>query len=436
MRVMLLVSTFLILLSCQTKKDYSLEASDPEYLHRSLKELTDIIVYDIFSPPVASRIYAYSSIAAYEVIRNDYPEYKSLVGQLNDFESISPPDPKLEYCFPLAGIQAFITVGRALTFSENMMIDFTEEIHSEYKNTGMPRSVFDRSVEYGEKVAGDILAWAGQDNYKQTRTFPKFDIAEDPSRWLPTPPDYMDGIEPAWRAIRTFVLDSAQQFIPPLPTEFDMTEGGPFYMELLEVYDAVNNLNPEQREIAQFWDCNPYVSHHKGHAMFATKKITPGGHWMGIAGIAAQTDSADIMRSSMTYAFTSIVLADAFISCWDEKYRSNLIRPVTLIKNYIDEGWEPLLQTPPFPEYTSGHSVISGAAAIMLTHLYGDEFAFEDIVEIEFGLPMRKFDSFIEASEEAAISRLYGGIHYLPAIVNGVDQGRAVGRYIAGKLAF
>jgi len=246
----------------------------------------------------------------------------------------------------------------------------------------------------------------------------------------------MEGIEPSWKRIRTFVIDSAQQFTPPLPTEYDMNEDSPFYQELVEVYHAVKNLNPEQTAIAQFWDCNPYISHHKGHVMFATKKITPGGHWMGIAGIAARTDSADIMKSALTYAFTSLALVDAFISCWDEKYRSNLIRPETLINKHIDENWLPLLQTPPFPEYTSGHSVISGAAGIMLTHLYGDHFAFEDTVEMEYGLPARKFDSFIEASDEAAISRLYGGIHYIPAIEHGVNQGRALGRYIAEKLKY
>jgi hypothetical protein len=437
MRLVLFFFTLLFSYSCQTEKDYSLESANPEFMHRSLKKLTDVIVYDIFSPPVASRIYAYSSIAAYEVIRNDYPEYKSLVGQLNGLVKIPAPDPKLDYCFPLASTHALLTVGRALTFAEDSINMFLEKLNSEFDKIGVPTRVIKHSLEYGVRVADHIIEWSAKDNYKQTRTYPRFAVTEeDPSRWLPTPPDYMDGIEPAWSTIRTFALDSATQFIPPAPTEYNMTEGSQFYSELMEVYDAVNNLNQEQTEIAQFWDCNPYVSHHKGHAMFATKKVTPGGHWMGIAAIASRKDSADIMRSSLTYAYTSIALADAFISCWDEKYRSNLIRPVTLINQHIDERWEPLLQTPPFPEYTSGHSVISGAAAIMLTHLYGDNFAFEDTTEMEYGLPQRNYDSFIEASEEAAISRLYGGIHYMPAIINGVNQGRSVGRYVANKLKY
>jgi hypothetical protein len=140
------------------------------------------------------------------------------------------------------------------------------------------------------------------------------------------------------------------------------------------------------------------------------------------------------MRSAETYAWVSVSLADGFISCWDEKYRSKLIRPETVINQHIDEKWEPLLQTPPFPEYPSGHSVISSSAAVALTHLYGENFAFVDSTEVEYGLTARKFNSFIEASEEAAISRLYGGIHYRSAIENGVDQGRKVGTHIVSRL--
>ena len=168
--------------------------------------------------------------------------------------------------------------------------------------------------------------------------------------------------------------------------------------------------------------------------MHATKKITPGGHWIGITSIACRKQKSSMMESATAYAMTSLALADAFISCWDEKYRSNLIRPETVINEYIDEEWLPLLQTPPFPEYTSGHSVISGASAIVLTSLFGDDFEFDDDTEVEYGLPVRSFKSFIHASEEAAISRLYGGIHYMPAIDNGVTQGRALGRYIVDNI--
>lgn len=428
---LLFISILLFLSACdQSNPNYQEDAADPEFMHRSMKQLTDVIVHDIFSPPVASRIYAYPSIAAYEIIQQQDPSYRSLAGQLTDFKAPPQPQTGTEICYSLAAIQAFIKTGKALIFSEDKMDAFREEILAEYQAIKMPKKVFDQSIEYGNAVSDHVLAWADKDNYKQTRTFPKYTIPREPSRWKPTPPDYMDGIEPHWREIRPFVIDSAQQFTPPPPTEFDMTEGSKFYDEVIEVYKAVKEQTEEQKEIAEFWDCNPFVSHHKGHVMFATKKITPGGHWINITATAGRMADSDLTETIQAYTLVSIALADAFISCWDEKYRSSLIRPETVINQYMDEDWLPTLQTPPFPEHTSGHSVISSASAVALTSIYGDNFAFVDSTEVEFGLPPRSFKSFIHASEEAAVSRLYGGIHYRPAIDYGVDQGRAIGKFI------
>jgi hypothetical protein len=167
---------------------------------------------------------------------------------------------------------------------------------------------------------------------------------------------------------------------------------------------------------------------------FATKKLSPGGHWMSIAGIASLKSKADLMTTAAAYVFTAIALYDGFISCWDEKFRSNIIRPETYINSHINEKWRPVLQTPPFPEYTSGHSVISTAAATVLSHFYGERFQFDDITEMDFGLPMRSYTSFMEASKEAALSRMYGGIHYRAAIEVGQQQGSLVGNKVVNKI--
>lgn len=433
-KIVLLSLTIIIgFFSCGTDNEYKKEVVNPSYLEQSLDKLTDIIVYDIFSPPVASRIYAYASVAGYETLRLADTTQPSLVGKISDLQAL--PKSTSEYVdFNIAGVYAFAEVGKMLIFSEPKMDEFLAHLREEYLSQGVPRKVLDHSIQYAEVVKEHIKAWAAADKYNQTRTFPKFDIREEEGRWQPTPPDYMEGIEPHWRDIRTLAIDSAQQYTPPMPSKFDLARGSDFYNEVMQVYETTNTLNEDQTAIAQFWDCNPYVSHHKGHVMFATKKITPGGHWMGIAQIAATKDSASILKTAKTYAYTAIALFDAFISCWDEKYRSNLIRPETVINKHIDEDWTPLLQTPPFPEYTSGHSVISSAAAVMLTHLYGDNFKFDDTVETKYGLPMRSFNSFLEASSEAAISRLYGGIHYMPAIENGVAQGKKLGADVVKKL--
>lgn len=435
-RIWALALSWLVIAGCEeVNPDFQTEAQQPELVHQTAKQLTDIIVHDIFSPPVASRIYAYSTIAAYQAALPGFPEYKTLEGQLNGLKDVPKPETGKEYCYPLASLQAFSKVGKNLIFSEDKMEAYQQKLYDEFEALKMPQEVFERSVDYGNQVAAHIMTWADGDMYKQTRTYPKFSINDDVARWQPTPPDYMDGIEPHWKEIRPFVIQSPDQFVPPPPTTYSVDPNSLFYQETMEVYEALQSEDKEERlAIARFWDCNPYVSHHTGHVMFATKKITPGGHWMGIAAIACRKDSADFMKSTRVYTLTAIALADAFISCWDEKYRSNLVRPETVINRHIDEEWAPALQTPPFPEYTSGHSVISRSAAIALTSIFGDNFAYHDDVEEEYGLPARDFNSFLEASEEAAVSRLYGGIHYRPAIDNGVAQGEKVGEYVVANV--
>lgn len=438
MKKLLYILPIIFLFGCsETVKEnpnFQADAANAEYVHRTMKQVTDVIVHDIFSPPVASRIYAYTSIAGYEAMLSDESKHKTLAGQLSGLQPIPTPTDG-EICHPLASVQAMLIVGKALIFSEEKIDTFEQEILEEFRQIGIPSAVFDNSIAYGKTAAQHILDWANEDNYKQTRTFPKFAVnLDDETRWQPTPPDYMEGIEPSWNKIRPFVIDSVQQFQPDFPTKYSLDKGSLFYKELMEVYNVSQGLTKEQEAIAQFWDCNPFVSTHKAHLMFATKKITPGGHWINIISIVGRKSKSDFAQTLEAYTLTSIALADAFISCWDEKYRSNLVRPETVINKHIDEDWTPLLQTPPFPEYTSGHSVISSAAAVALTSIYGDNYAFDDTSEEEYGLPTRSFKSFYDASAEAAVSRLYGGIHYRPAIDNGVTQGKALGHFVVGKL--
>lgn len=424
--------------SCQkdyiTKAEISKNVEDSELLLLSVENLTDIQVHDIFSPPVASRVYTYPCIAAYEAVRQGYPDAESIANRLHGFTPIGFEADTSLVSFELAAIYAFNEVGKDLIFSEEKMEAWQEQVDSMVNSWQVNPTTIEKSKEYASKVVEHVLEWSSRDNYAQTRSMPKFSVTDDPSRWKPTPPAYMEGIEPYWNKIRTMVIDSAAQFRPAAPPSFDLEEGSVFFDLVKEVYEVGNNLDDEQRLIASFWDCNPFVMNQTGHVMFATKKITPGGHWMGIAGVACRKAKSNLLETAKVHAMVSISLFDAFISCWDEKYRSALIRPETVINETIDPDWLPALQTPPFPEHTSGHSVISTAAAVMLTNLFGDNFDFVDVVEVDYGLPERSFNSFMEASQEAAISRLYGGIHYRPAIDDGVTQGQQVGDFIVGKL--
>lgn len=218
------------------------------------------------------------------------------------------------------------------------------------------------------------------------------------------------------------------------PTKYDLDTSSAFYKEVLEVYYALNNNNPETESIAKFWDCNPLVKKHQGHVMFAEKKLTPGGHWVNIGRIAMEKEGYDLLETAHLYTILTIGIYEAFISCWDEKYRSNYIRPVTVIQEFVDPKWTPILYTPNFPEYPSGHSVVSASAASVLTYYIGENYTFIDSTEVPYGMPPRSFSSFFEASDEAAISRLYGGIHFRPAIENGKAQGRKVGKHVLEKL--
>lgn len=403
-------------------------------LHDAMQELTHTMVYDIFSPPQASRVYAYASIAAYEAIRHGDTTWRSLAGQVRQMPAPPAPEAGAEYAWPLAAVRAFLTVSHQLTFSRERM-DSVRTAISERHRDALDDATYTRSVAYGDSVAQHVLAWAGADGFKQARGMPKYSITRTPGRWVPTPPAYMDAVEPHWgTAIKPFVMDSGGQFRPVAAVPFDSVQGSRFYTDALEVYEKGRTLTEEERAIAAFWDCNPYVMNVQGHTMFATKKITPGGHWMGIAMTVAKQSNAPMLAAADAYARTAMALADGFIAAWEEKFRSGVIRPETVINQYIDEKWVPLLQTPPFPEYPSGHSVISTAAAQVLTEIYGPTFAFIDSVEVPYGLPARSFASFAAAANEAAISRLYGGIHYRPAIVEGQKQGAQVGQHVVARV--
>jgi len=338
----------------------------------------------------------------------------------------------------LSALIAHMTISEQLIFSEDKFEVLEDSLYQSWRQTNALQ--FEASKSYGLAVAEHIKEWIAKDNYNETRTMPKFTVdTEDTSRWQPTPPAYMEGIEPHWNKLRPFYLDSAAQFKPAPPPPFSLEKSSDFYKELLEVYDISNEItangdNSEEVQIAQFWDCNPYVSVSRGHVMFATKKITPGAHWIGITKIASRKTNSTFDDTVFAYTKTSLAIADAFISCWDEKYRSNLIRPETLINLHIDDSWQPILQTPPFPEYTSGHSVVSGAAGTILTDIFGDGFTFDDDTEVPYGLPVRSFESFNQAADEAAISRMYGGIHYRAAVEVGIGQGRNVGALMLKKV--
>ena len=405
-----------------------------DFIHRTIKNVTDVMVYDIYSPPVASRTYAYISVAGYETLLHASKEYISLAGQLHGLTALPQPDSSKEYSYTLAAVHAILMTGKNFVISEEKITAFDSTVTGEFKTAGMPDEVMNNSLAYGVQMAHSIIAWAAKDQYKETRALSKYAVSEDAGSWKPTPPAYIKAIEPNWNKMRTFLMDSAAQFKPIHPPLFSAAKNSPFYKTALAVHEAGIKQTKEENNIANFWDCNPFKVNVKGHVMYATKKISPNGHWVNITRLVCNKAGANAVDAAAAYACLSVTLADCFISCWDEKYRSQVIRPETYINQYIDESWVPTLQTPPFPEYTSGHSVVSAAASVVLTKLFGDNFSFADSTENEFDLPVRNFTSFKQAAQEAAISRFYGGIHYMPAINNGLTEGDKIGQFVVKKL--
>ncbi len=431
-----LIGLFILLFSaCGSKHNQEgLDTYFEDSLSRYNRMLTDVIVADIFTPPVASRIYAYSNIAAYEGVRFMEKDSRSLSGQLHHLTITTKPDPQKSYYYPLTSLVAFTEVAKPLVFDLERMEKMQEDLLREIQDIGIDYDIFNNSVALGKSIAKEILLRASTDGYLRRTALPRFSVTDDPGRWRPTPPDYMEAIEPHWRTIKPFVIDSAGQFDPGLPTAFDLSESSQFYKEAIEVYETVQNLDTAQLNIAKFWDCNPNISTTKGHVMYFQQQISPGGHWVHITAQVLEEQKAPHVTSAGALAKVSVAIADAFISCWDQKYKSNLTRPETFINENIDPDWAPVLQTPAFPEHTSGHSVASAAAAAVLTNIFGNNYAFVDATEVPYGLPVRSYQSFNQAAEEAAVSRLYGGIHYRPAIELGVAQGRQVGNYILQKV--
>ena len=425
----------LFFISCK-KPDYQKVLHDPNLYSKTVHELNRVVMGNNFSPVVASRNYAYATIAGYEVIAAGYPGlYNSLVGQLNGLKTVAKPPANEKVDYQYASLLAFCKVGEAVTFPEGSLKYYTDSLHQLAVGHGMPDAMIVSSEKYAAAVAASIMAWSKKDHYLQTRTAPKFAINDSAWRWVPTPPSYTEAIEPHWSEIRTMVMQNAKEYSVPPPPQFDVkNKNSKYYQEVTLIKNTVDSLTPEQVHIADFWDDNPGKLNVSGHVMYVTKKFSPAGHWMSVVGIGAKVNKADFNATVSAYAKTAIALFDAFIESWTAKYVYKTVRPETVIDKYFDHDWRPHLQTPPIPEYTCGHCTISAAAAEALTSAFGDKVAYTDTSELEFGIRSRSFKSFRDAAAETAWSRFYGGIHFHNSCLVSSRFGKVVGDSVVKKL--
>lgn len=396
----------------------------------SLKKVTDVMVVDVASPVAASRYYAYITLTSYECISVfNNKMYPSFSGFINGYENIII-DPMVikDSDAKLAAILSILKSGQKLLPSGYLLDKDIALLKKKYSIDKQHENKFNQTSNLVDAIITNVLSYAKKDGFNKLNNLPRYINKEGNGYWKQTPPTFMLPIEPHWNSLRTFLLDSAQQFKPAAPIQYDTLKNSDFYNLVNEVYQNSLHQNDKQKKSAMFWDCNPFAVQRLGHIEFGIKKISPGGHWIGITGIACKKIKASIEKTALTHVLVSLSMADAFIACWDEKYRSNRVRPETVIQNIFDRGWKPLLQTPPFPEYVSGHSVVSSTAADVLTQIFGDNFSYLDDTEVEFDLPVVQFSSFNAAAQQASISRLYGGIHFRDAI----EQGNILGKKVAG----
>ncbi len=428
----LFAALFFLFLSCSNKKTL------PEFSNKDISaiitQMTEIMLHDITNPPLAARFFSYSCLAGYEVVSQHDEKFKSMHGVLKNYPEIKKPDSIEAYSYKLATLLAIMEVSKKMQPSGKLMDDYENKFIDSCNKAGFDDNVIDDSKKYAIIISRQILAYAKADGYNKISNLSRYTPLKGDGYWYPTPPGFMAAVEPNFNTVRSFTLDSAAQFKPLPPVTFSAEKNSPFYALTAAVYKEGKELTQEHRLIASFWDCNPFAMQDGGHLQYGFKKISPGAHWLGITGIACLKANKSFEQTMQIYTSVSIGLMDAFICCWDEKYRSNRVRPETAIRRYIDPQWEPLLQTPPFPEYLSGHSVISAASAVILTHYFGNNFSYTDSVEVSYGLPARDFLSFKQAAEEAGISRFYGGIHFMDAITNGMEKGTKVGEWVLQKI--
>jgi hypothetical protein len=399
----------------------------------ALKQVTDVMVNDVTSPVAASRYYAYITLAAYEVQAQGADSTRSFSGKLNGFRYNRYPDLK-DAEKDVASIWIVYKAGSRLLPSGYLVRPYEDSL-VRVLSSRLDTVRLNATRTLVDQVLNVVLAWAKADGFSKINNLVRYTPLTGDGYWQPTAPVFMAPVEPHWNTIRPFVLKSANQFPVTAPAPYSTADTSSFFLQMKEVYDVSRDKDTTKQHIAMFWDCNPFSVQQLGHVEFGLKKISPGGHWIGITGIACKQKHLPLRETTLIHALVSFGLADAFIACWDEKYKSNRIRPETAINRLMDRSWRPLLQTPPFPEYVSGHSVASTAASLILTAVFGDNFNYVDDTEVEFELPERRFGSFREAAKEACISRLYGGIHFRDAIDFGVVMGEQVAGWTISQLA-
>ena len=388
-----------------------------------------------FSPPVAARAFAYLGLTLYESTVPGMPQNISLAGQLNELSSLPLAQPDEPLHWPTVANASLATMTRMMfpsaTAENKARIDLLErslplKLSADFDASAVSQEVTNRSQTFGKLMAMAIMTWARTDGGHEAwgplkRSQQNYVPPSGAGQWAATPPAFAPALLPWWGEVRPFVLKTPDECKAPPPPGFSEDATSSFYKDAIEVHKISNQATPEQRQFGLYWTDDPL------------KTPTPAGHWVFIATDMLKARKSTLTDAAQLYAKLNLAMADAFIAAWHAKYATNVMRPVTYIQLGIDSNWVPsLMHTPPFPEYPSGHSVQSSAAAAVMAQTFGANTPFTDNTHNDRGWGPRTFKSFQAAADEAALSRLYAGIHFRFGITGGQVQGACVAQKVLG----
>jgi hypothetical protein len=364
------------------------------------------------------------------------PEYKSLAGQLNGLTTLPSPEFGKEYYMPAVANAALASINtkmfplpEAKKGKFDSIAIIRDYYDTEFRKNNISQEILTRSYAFGEAVANAIYAWEstdiiGHEGFR--KNFPSsYTVPTGTGLWEPTSAQAIP-LQPFWGSARCFIPKSIDDAQPSPPPAFTTSVNSDMYNYALQVYNQGKNNTPDQKKIALYWADGGGT-------------VTPPGHSIALTRQLIDEKGLKLDKAVEAYVKVGIAVGDAFMACWKCKYKYNLMRPVTYIKKNIDPTFTPLIATPPFPEYTSGHASQSGAAAYVLSSIFGSKTGFSDRThqnrkDID-GAP-RNFNSFDDMAKEAANSRLYGGIHYEFGNTAGLSSGMRIGQALESKLSF
>jgi hypothetical protein len=420
----ILLSTLQGVVAARAQSTGAADASmlDADFAVEWMQQYYDVVQQQAISAPEASRIYAYGGVTLWEAVQPGLPGTVSLSTQIKNMPAMPAPDASQVWDYPSIANSALAAVIKGLIPNDKAAAaaDTLRAKQAADRKKAAPDSV-DRSLTQGDALGAALLAWIAKDGFAEQKGKAFTVDSSQPFKWVPTSP----GTKPVgayWGTIRPLALENADICGVARDIEFSTDKNSAFYKQALEVTDIRRDLTKEEKTTADFWVDTPGLTG------------APAGHWVSIANQLVPQLGLKLGKAAQMYALVGIALGDAFISCWEMKYKDSLLRPVTYIKRYINPNWEPYIQTPPFPTYPSGHSVASSAAADVLTALFGTTVFVDATHAKRLNIQPRTYYSFEQAADEAAISRLYGGIHFRFDIENGLKQGRCVAAHVINNI--